>query len=157
MRTPAAIIEKFVNQRWSNINFRCSKKGQAYGKNKCYQGISVEFSKEEFKAWCLKQKSNILSLKKPSIDRIDSSKNYSLENIRVIELKDNISRKRYGGTYVNGSKSKSLRGIRKVGKKYAARIWIDGKVIHIGMFFTESEAYEAYRNRFFEAHNKYPW
>lgn len=150
-RTP---IGKFIHTTWTNINTRCGLYKRDTPKNKCYIGISIEFSRKEFKLWCVKQETYILSLKRPSIDRIDVNKNYALDNIRIIELSDNIKRKRYGGGHLN---SKCFRGIRKLGKKYQARIGIGGKSVHIGMFNSELEAYEAYRNKFFEVHNKYPW
>lgn len=74
------------------MNIRCGKYSHLRTEKKCknYKNISIEFTREEFKNWCKKNEKTILSLKRPSIDRINNYKNYSLDNIQVIELKHNI-------------------------------------------------------------------
>jgi hypothetical protein len=47
------------------------------------------------------------------------------------------------GRKMNGSESKYI-GVRKLGKKWVARLYYDGKTNHIGMFSTEIEAAKAY-------------
>ena len=54
-------------------------------KNKCYKGIKLNISKEEFVEWFMKN-----DFKNCSVDRIDKNKDYSLDNIQLIPLVDNI-------------------------------------------------------------------
>jgi hypothetical protein len=88
-RTP---VGKFIHTTWGNLNVRCGNglyKSDSK-KNKCYENVLIEFSRDQFCIWCYDNKELIKSLKKPSIDRIDVSGNYSIENIRIIELDENI-------------------------------------------------------------------
>jgi len=86
------IVGKFVKNTWSNINIRCGKYKHLQTKEKCknYDKVEIEFTREEFKNWCWEQQKLIESLTRPSIDRIDKNKNYTLNNIQIIELKYNI-------------------------------------------------------------------
>ena len=88
-RTP---IGQFIHTSWANMNVRCGKYRHLQTEEKCrtYANISVEFSREEYKNWCSARKEDILSLKRPSVDRKDKDKNYSFDNIQIIELKINI-------------------------------------------------------------------
>lgn len=45
------------------------------------------------------RRDNAASMTKPSIDRIDPDKSYTIENCRFIELKENVRRKRKGVLY----------------------------------------------------------
>lgn len=155
-RTP---INKFVKTSWTNLNIRCGKYKHLQTVNKCkvYQDKTVEFTREEYKEWCYNQKDYILSLERPSLDRIDSNGNYTLTNIRIIELIKNIQRKRYGNVYHGGPKENTVRGIRQRHGKWQARITINFKETHLGMFQTEDEAKAAFKNAYFQHYNKYPW
>lgn len=67
---------------WSNINRRCSipssSKYEYYGG----KGISVEISRRELRSiW---DRDGASKMKIPSIDRIDSNKNYELNNCRFV-------------------------------------------------------------------------
>jgi hypothetical protein len=76
------VVKKYPWYRvYKRIMARCCKGGQYYGKIKVRIGVD-ELKKIWFrdKAWLLK---------KPSIDRIDSAKDYTFENCRFIELSDN--------------------------------------------------------------------
>ena len=156
-RTP---IGKFIHSSWGNLNVRCGKYKHLRTENKCrsYESIKIEFTREEYKDWCLANDELILSLSRPSLDRIDPDKNYSLDNIRVIELVDNISRKRTGNTYLNGPRSRTVRGVRqnKHGK-YTARITRNGKEQYLGTFLTEDEALNAFSEEYEKTYNKKPW
>lgn len=156
-RTP---LGKFIHNSWGNMNVRCGKYKHLQTENKCkvYQGKEVLFTYLEYKNWCYSQKENILSLERPSLDRIDSTKNYSFDNIRVIELKDNIQRKKYGSRYVNGSKSNEVRGISKTESgKWRARIHINKCEIHLGSFETKEEAIYVFKEAYFKHYRKYPF
>ena len=74
------------------MNTRAGRYRHLQTEEKCltYADVSIEFSREEYKAWCLSREQEILSLNRPSLDRKDKSKNYTIENIQVIELALNI-------------------------------------------------------------------
>lgn len=88
-RTP---IGKFIHTSWINLNIRAGKYRHLQTIKKCrsYQYIEIEFNRVEFSTWCKERQSDILSLARPSVDRKDSTKNYSLDNIQIIELSANI-------------------------------------------------------------------
>ena len=54
-------------------------------KNSCYAGIKMMISKEDFIKWFMEH-----DFEGASVDRIDSTKDYSLDNIQMISLADNI-------------------------------------------------------------------
>lgn len=92
-RTP---IGYFIHKTWANMNIRCGKYKYLQTKNKCktYKNINILFTREEYKNWCYEHKDLILSLQKPSIDRINNKKDYFLENLQIIELKENMRKDR---------------------------------------------------------------
>lgn len=150
-------IGNFIHSSWTNINIRCGKYKHLQNVNKCksYEDIKIEMTRDEYKNYCIENKDNILSLKRPSIDRIDSSKNYSLDNIQIIELRDNISKKKTANNYTNSFK---LRGVRiSSSGKYVARIYIDKKEVNLGSFEKKEDAYNAFYNKYLEIYKKEPW
>lgn len=153
------LIMKFIKTTWTNINIRCGKYKHLQTKEKCliYKNIKIEFSRLEFKNWCLKNEKEILLLKRPSINRIDSNKNYSLNNIEIIELEDNIRQKKPGNSFLNGPKTKEPRGFRKMNNKYTARIKFNNKENHLGTFNTKEEAIEAFKNEYKKLYGRYPF
>jgi len=156
-RTP---LNRFIKSSWTNMNIRAGKYRHLQTENKCkvYANVKILFTREEFKSWCILNSELILNLKRPSIDRIDSKKDYSLDNIQIIELLENIKRKiNKGNTYLNGPKSKTLRGIRKYRNKFYARITIKGKETFLGSFDTKNLAYNAFREAYFKHYGKMPW
>ena len=159
-RTP---IGNFIHSTWTSINLRCGKykhlqKELQLKKNKKYKGISVDFTREEFKNWCYENKDKILSLSRPSLDRINSSLNYSLDNIQVIELTDNINKKIHGSNYKNGPGSFKPRGAHKTkNNKWEAYITFNNKGRYIGTFDTKEKAQEAFRLEYYKIRGKYPW
>ena len=156
-RTP---IGRFIHCSWTNMNIRAGKYRHLGSKNKnrCYEGICIEFTRNEYKDWCLMNKDKILSLDCPSVDRIDSSKNYNLENIQIINLIENIKKKRYGNSYFNGPLENSTRGIRSARNgKWSARITVNKKEKYLGMFQSKEEALDAFSNAYFEVYNRLPF
>jgi len=152
-------IGSFIHSRWTYINQRACN-GLYYknnNKNKCYLNIKILFTRLEFKKWCYDNEEKIISLKKPSIDRINSNDHYSLKNIQVIELSDNIKKKRFGCRYVNGPNENTIRGIRQKGKSWSARITSNKKELYLGSFSTKEEAMSKFYNKYIELHNKAPW
>jgi hypothetical protein len=107
-----AILMKFIKSSWTNMNIRAGKYRRNTRKNKSYVNINIEFSREEYKQWCFEQKDQILLLTKPSFDRLDSNVNYCLSNIQIIELSDNIRKKKFGCKYIGGPGDNLSRGIR---------------------------------------------
>ena len=87
-------VGRFIHSVWTGLNIRCSN-GKYFGlrtvdKCRTYEDVLIELSREEFKAFCINNKNTIESLKRPSLDRINDSENYSVDNIQIIELGDNI-------------------------------------------------------------------
>jgi hypothetical protein len=85
-------VGKFIHTTWTNLNIRCGKYKHLQTREKCkhYDKIKIGFSQPEFKSWCWENKDLIENLNRPSLDRIDSKLNYTLENIQIIELAENI-------------------------------------------------------------------
>lgn len=151
-------IGKIIHSKWTNINTR-AKNGKyriVSNKNTCYDNVIINFTREEFKNYCLENKDYILSLNNPSLDRIDSNGNYSLDNIQFIELKENIRRKKKDNKFITNSKG-IKRGVKKVGNKFTARICFNQKEIYLGIFNTEEEAYNIFREKYRELYNEYPF
>jgi len=156
-RTP---IGKFIHTKWTAMNMRCGKwkhLNVKNNRNKYYDHITIEFTQPEFKNWCLEREQQILSLNRPSIDRIDSKINYTLNNIQVIELTENIRKKKFGNEYVDGPKSNIKRGVRRFKGKFQARIQINKKQIYLGRFENIEDAYNAFRNAYINHYGKEPW
>ena len=79
----------------------------------------------------------------PLVDHIDrNNQNNSLENLRWVSSSINNRNCKNKGKY--------MKGVTKQGKKFRARITIDGKEIHLGRFDTELEANQV----FMIEHNK---
>lgn len=155
-------IGKFVHNKWTAINIRAGKykdkqPEKTKQKSKVYQNVQILFTREEFKNWCYERLAEIESLNRPSINRIDSKKDYSLDNIEIIELTKNIQNKKHNNRYINGKKSNTIRGIRCIDKKWRARITINQKEIHLGTFRTKELALEAFKTTYFNYYGKYPF
>lgn len=92
-RTP---IGKFIHTTWICMNVRCGNGlyHRDSSKNNAYKHIDIKFTRDEFKNWCLDNKDHILQLTRPSIDRIDPKGHYTLDNIQILELSDNIRKER---------------------------------------------------------------
>lgn len=99
---------QIILNRWAALNQRCSNgrytesyTAQNTPQIQSYQkkGIQLELTFQEFKNWMLEneEKHNqiVASGENSSIDRIDEKKGYSLGNIQLISLHENIE-KRYG-------------------------------------------------------------
>ena len=96
MKAIRSLIGKFIHTAWTALNIRC-KNGtyhhlRTVDKCKTYENILILFSYAEFKAFCFNNEALIKTMQRPSIDRINSKKHYSLDNIRIVELIDNSGR-----------------------------------------------------------------
>lgn len=105
MREKRTAIGKFIHATWTNLNIRCGKYRNLQTKEKCktYENIKITFSREEFKFWCYERKEVIESLKRPSLDRINSNKDYSLDNIQILDLTANIGKEKLKFTDSTGT------------------------------------------------------
>ena len=93
-------LSHFKKYRWKDLNKRTLNGLQAKRlqkkNNSSYlkKGILLCITKEEFYNFCDRNQQLILDLyangETPSIDRIDSTKHYSLDNIQILSLKENI-------------------------------------------------------------------
>jgi hypothetical protein len=75
-----------------NIQKRCENPKSKVYKNYGGRGIKNELTHADLKI--LWNRDNAGTMKRPSIDRIDNDKNYTLENCRYIELSQNIRNSR---------------------------------------------------------------
>lgn len=71
-----------------NVKSRCKNKCLNYKK----QGVKFYLTKEEMKTLWLRDKAYLLD--SPSIDRIETTGNYTYDNCRFIELSVNLNRKK---------------------------------------------------------------
>jgi hypothetical protein len=85
---------------WNSQKQRCENKRSKSYKNYGAIGIRVEYSAREFIWWWLNEFKNKRP-KHPSVGRIDHSKNYSFNNIEMVEHHDN-AREMYYRTGGNG-------------------------------------------------------
>jgi hypothetical protein len=76
-------------QTYYGIKWRCSPKGPYYKKR-----IRNFITEEDLKTLWFRDKAYLMN--RPSIDRKDNDKNYTLDNCRFIELKEN---QRLGGIF----------------------------------------------------------
>lgn len=109
---------------------------------KCHyfkMGIKFELTKEQMRELWFKY--NADNMKKPSIDRIDTTGDYTLDNTRFIELSINLKRRKKPVFNKTGLAGVSL---RCDGKAYTSQICIKGKIISLGSFKTAIEANKVY-------------
>jgi len=106
------------NKTYLSISNRCSFYGSTYYK----KGIKNLITREELKSLWFRDKAYLME--KPSIDRIDSNKHYTLENCRYIEYAENI---KLGGKVVrspcgvDNGKDSERRRLYLQSPKYKAR------------------------------------
>lgn len=70
----------------NHFNLICNRIKTIYRlKNKCYKNTKLLINKEDFIVWFMSN-----DFKGASVDRIDNNGHYSLDNIQLIKLQDNI-------------------------------------------------------------------
>lgn len=93
------VVGRFVHTTWINLNLRCGNgiyrlrgllNSVTLDKSKSYEDINICFTRSEFRDWCWLHQNQIEELNRPSIDRIDRTKHYTLDNIQILELAYNI-------------------------------------------------------------------
>lgn len=101
-----------INQMYSGCISRTKKKGFT----------PVSFSKDELEKWVYSNKEfhplydewvlqDYPTILKPSLDRLDDYKGYSLENIRIVTANTNV--KRYYSDAINGVNTKSAKPVEQ--------------------------------------------
>jgi len=88
----------WLGNLYNNLVERC--RNQTNPKNRCYAGVSVRFTRKEFLEWAILQEFD--SLNKPSLDRLDSTKDYEFGNIRFCELDANVAKEKLTFTETTG-------------------------------------------------------
>ena len=89
-------IGAFVRTTWTNLNVRCRNSLYRYlagNKSKTYADVSIFITRDEFKKWVLENQQQIEAIEamaRPSIDRKDKNRDYTLDNIQAMELGDNV-------------------------------------------------------------------
>lgn len=85
-------VKLFVKSRWTVLNVRCAngKYHRDSSRNNSYAEINIMFTRSEFANWCRDRWESIQAMRKPSIDRLDKRLDYTLDNMQVIELAENI-------------------------------------------------------------------
>lgn len=85
-------LNKFIKSAWTCMNVRCGngKYRIRSSKNYSYESVMVLITRDEFREWCESRRDTILSLSRPSIDRIDKKRGYEAGNMQVLELAENI-------------------------------------------------------------------
>ena len=73
---------------WANQRRRCYIKTNPRYKDNGAKGITVEYSSRDFVGWYLFNIKKFTG-KNPSVGRLDHSKSYTFENIRIESLEDN--------------------------------------------------------------------
>lgn len=110
-------LEGWAIRAWYNINTRtvngmCPQWQQPMIASYLNKGILLEFTREELIQWALSKRETYNQLKMnkeiPSVDRIDPSKNYSIDNIRMISRKMN---RLLGSLQAGEVKRKKMRAI----------------------------------------------
>ncbi len=90
---------RFAKVTWTCMNVRCGNGRYRIdnSKNRSYGSVLIRFTRAEYYEWCRQNVADIISKRRPSIDRIDPDGDYSLDNIRVLELSENSKRRRTRG------------------------------------------------------------
>ncbi len=111
--------ERKIRRIFTNIWYRCNYPGTSRFSNYGGAGVKLLMTIEDLSRLWKRDKARLL--KRPSIDRIDSSLGYSFDNCQFIELSDNCRKRRMkscsmcGGSipiFVQYDKCKSCRMLR---------------------------------------------
>ena len=85
------------------------------------------------------------------VDHIDHNiNNNCIQNLRMA-----TNQEQQHNTKVKKNNKLQIKGVEQAGKKFRARIMINGKHIHLGMFETKEEASIAYETKAREIHGQF--
>ena len=88
---------------------------------------------------------------KEQIDHLDGNRtNNSISNLKWKTHKENMLNKKNWGKYKKGV------NFNKKANKFQSAIYIDGKQIYLGLYETEEEAHEVFKQKFIEIHGIEP-
>lgn len=89
-------VQRFAKSTWTAMNIRCGngRYRRDTKKNASYTGVLILVTREEYYDWCAGQADRIASLSRPSIDRVRKEGHYSLANMQIIELLENMVKDR---------------------------------------------------------------
>ena len=84
------LAQRRAYKAWKDQRQRCNNPNDA--RFYCYgaKGIKVRYSSEEFVAWYLLEYVKRENWKRPQCGRIDHSRDYTLDNIELVECSDNV-------------------------------------------------------------------
>ena len=105
-RAGIELAKKKAYKSWIDQRQRCNNPNDPGYKHWGAKGIVVEYSSKEFVEWYVKEYQKRESWVRPNVGRINHSKNYTLDNIELVECSDNVKErnKRLG----NPQKSKPI-------------------------------------------------
>lgn len=123
--------------RWRNMINRCTNTSYAeYYKHITYCKEWNDFL--NFRNWALASGYS----KNLELDRKDNTKNYSPDNCRWVTRNTQVQNTRA----LRKNNTSGYRGVRKLRRKWQARISINKKTIYLGVYNTPKEAAIAYDN-----------
>ena len=107
---------RFIKHKYYGMKHRCCSNCKSSMRNPRYHEKGLHFTLEEWMEWCKKTYPTFISLYRiwqdsgferkltPSIDRIDSSKGYTLDNIQWLTFSNNCKKgaKRMDKKYLEG-------------------------------------------------------
>lgn len=103
----SSINQRTVNGLYSgNLSVTTNPQQSSYLKN----GVRLEITQDKFYRFIESNSDLIVSIynsgDKPSVDRVDNDKDYTLDNIRVVALSENIAKRNKTGEFTNFHASK---------------------------------------------------
>lgn len=92
----------FESQRWAQINHRTVNGAKPYWTNPQHMvylsaGIELRMTRDQFREWCRSRAEQIEQMYRdglrPSIDRIDGTGHYAVENLQLLPLSENCRKR----------------------------------------------------------------
>ncbi len=83
-------VQKSAYRSWKNARDRCNRQKNNGFLHYGAKGIRVIYSSRDFISWYEKEWNKRKFWSRPNVSRIDHSKNYSFDNIELIECSENV-------------------------------------------------------------------